>query len=73
MKIEIGKIKEQFVTLPKFMVSIHKTTFSYTRFFFAIGRLYKGYIGLMIKIGTWEMNLWIHNFNLKLGQWAVVQ
>ena len=63
MKIEIGKIKEQFVTLPKFMLSANRRSFSYTnRWIWKIGRLYRGYVGIMLITPRHEYNLWIANF-----------
>ena len=61
MKIEIGKIKEQFITLPKFMFVLTKNKYNENVFFwFHIGRLYRGYIGYMGWIGKIHFDLWIY-------------
>lgn len=64
MRLELGKIKEQFVTLPKFLVSLKPVSFRYAPALI-IGRLYKGYIGVLAVftiLGKWhELTIWIYN------------
>ena len=58
-KIELGKIPTQYVTMPKFLLSL-----SYRlpmRAYFHAGRLYQGYVGLLAKLWKFELTIWIHN------------
>lgn len=66
MKIEIGKIEEQFVTLPKFMISTHKPRYmDYP--FLKIGRLYRGYVGVYWITRWFVLTIWISSMEKDHG------
>ena len=60
--VEVGKIpvKGSPVILPKFSVHFYRTQFEYLNRFFAIGRLYRGYIGMMVIFYRFRFDLVIH-------------
>ena len=59
MRIELGKIKKDFVTLPKFLFNIHFKNKDHSNCFI-LGRLYRGYIGWIISYKRLYSELWIH-------------
>jgi len=61
VKIKIGKIHEQYITLPKFMISVYLRHECYQKRFLRIGRLYRGYVGIYGFWGRLHFDLWIHN------------
>ena len=48
IRIEMGKIPDQFVALPKFLIRLGLPLQSENKPFICIGRLYRGYIGAYI-------------------------
>lgn len=62
MKIEIGttpRTKGLPVKMPLFMVSIHKSSNPYN--VFIMGRLYSGYVGLMVTAKRlFSLDIWIY-------------
>ena len=59
--LQIGRIEHQFVTLPKFLISVYLRPECYTKRFFQLGRQYSGYVGLYWFISSFHFNLWISN------------
>jgi len=57
MKIELYKNKKS--NMPLIMISLRIGAES--KRFFTIGRLYRGYVGLMADIGRFEGTIWIAN------------
>jgi hypothetical protein len=65
MKIELGHAlpnpqRWPNHTCPRFLVSAHRRKGG-DKFFFRLGRLYVGYIGLMALLPGFEFNVWIYN------------
>lgn len=60
--VEVGKIpvKNSVVILPKFSAHFYRTAFEYLNRFFIIGRLYRGYIGMMVIFYRFRFDLMIH-------------
>lgn len=58
LKVELGKIRGQFVTLPKYMLSVYTQPEPYLRTFWKFGQLYRGYWGLMAHVGSFHINVW---------------
>ena len=62
MKVEVGKIRLQFVTLPKAMLSVGRTANApMAGSFWRFGQLYAGYWGLYTFYGRWYINFWWHH------------
>jgi len=61
MKLELGKIPQQFVTLPKLMVSVHLRPEPYLSRFWRHGQLYRGYWGVHCFLGRIHFTLWVHH------------
>jgi len=59
MTIEIGKIKEQFVTLPKFLFDLSRPRWC-DRPFLKVGRLYRGYVGVYWITRFFTLTIWIY-------------
>ena len=61
VRLAVGKIHHQFVSLPKYKIALYMRDEFYTRKFWKLGRLYRGYVGLYCFIGRIHFDLWIHN------------
>ncbi len=60
IRLELGKLPGQFVTLPRFLFSICRVGFRYAPVLI-VGRLYRGYVGAIWIIPyLFELTLWIY-------------
>jgi len=61
IRIEMGKIPDQFVALPKFLVRFGLPLWSESKPFICIGRLYRGYVGAYIITPLFTFSMLIYH------------
>lgn len=68
--VELGKIpvRGSPVILPRFSVHFYRTAYEYLNRLFIIGRLYRGYIGMMVIFYRFRFDLLIHYPDRELRQ-----